>query len=156
MVNMSCPTDEVIEKYALGRASESESIEWEEHLLSCASCVERAEELDAFIAVLAKATADDGSIGDSYEERSEPRARTDELLEIAFLAGDRVTCRAIDRSVHGLGLLSPRRLLPGMSVRVVKEGRITGAVVRNCATDAHSSDLFRVGLCVHGDVRVVA
>jgi len=42
------PTQEVLEKYLMGRLATGESAEVEEHLISCAACVEVARRVDDY------------------------------------------------------------------------------------------------------------
>jgi hypothetical protein len=49
------PTDEVLERFALGRLDEPEMGEFEEHLLTCAGCQDQLDEATEYVAVLRQA-----------------------------------------------------------------------------------------------------
>lgn len=49
------PTDDTIEDYALGRLSENESAQFEEHILMCPQCQDALRLKDAFLADLRSA-----------------------------------------------------------------------------------------------------
>jgi anti-sigma factor RsiW len=48
----SCPDDDLLEKYALGRLDEPGAAPIEEHLLICERCQDRLKELDDFVTAL--------------------------------------------------------------------------------------------------------
>lgn len=51
----SHPTDEILEQYSMCRLSEAEATTLEEHLLTCAACQERQQEMDDYIRAMRQA-----------------------------------------------------------------------------------------------------
>jgi len=84
-VGISHQADEHLEVYALGRLGEPLLAEVEEHLLVCASCQERVDDLEAFALAMRRAAADEPS-GPSVSSWFSDRFRSSNW-KLASLAG---------------------------------------------------------------------
>lgn len=88
----------------------------------------------------------------STQKRSEPRFSTEgegTLQELHPLSLDRHKVRIVDVSKNGLGILSPKAILPGTIVQLRIKDLIELAYVRYCVAMANEG--FRVGLRLNSE-----
>ena len=137
-----------LELYLRGRLETERLSATERHLAGCKICQLQlsnslGQRLALQIAVLPHT--------DATQKRSEPRFDTNgegTLHELHPLSLDRHKVRIVNVSKNGLGVVSPKALLPGTIVQLRINDIVELANVRYCAA---SDEGFRVGLRLHGE-----
>ena len=137
-----------LELYLRGRLESERLASTETHLLECKICrLQLSNCLGQRLAVQIVA----GPHTDTTQKRSEPRFDTDgegTLQEIHPLLMERRKVRIVNVSKNGLGLVSPKAILPGTIVQLRIKDIVELANVRYCSASAEG---FRVGLRLHGE-----
>ena len=129
--------------YILGRLSVAEVKTLEDHAFQCLECKDRLGAIAQIVARIVTLQRDyRGS-----DNRSEPRIRASDagfVRSFSPLLPDRWPVQIIDVSKHGLGLLVPVRLSPGVLVQVqISEMFLLGEVVYSKQIGEHE---FRTGI----------
>ena len=93
-----------------------------------------------------------GTKSDAAQKRCEPRFNTDgegTIQELHPLSLDRHRVKIVNVSKNGLGLVSPKAMLPGTIVQLRIGDTVVLGNVRYCS--APDDDNFRIGLRLHGE-----
>ena len=137
-----------LELYLRGQLESERLSATERHLLECKICrLQLSNCLGQRVAVQIAT----GPRADTTQKRSEPRFDTDgegTLQEIHPLSLDRRRVRIVNVSKNGLGLVSPKAILPGTIVQLRIKDIVELANVRYCSA---SDEGFRIGLRLHGE-----
>lgn len=140
--------DNDLELYLRGQLESGRLAATERHLLDCKICqLQLSSCLGQSLAIQIVA----GSHTDTTQKRSEPRFDTNgegTLQEIHPLSLDRRKVRIVNVSKNGLGLVSPKAILPGTIVQLRINDIVELANVRYCSA---SDEGFRIGLRLHGE-----
>ena len=138
-----------LELYLRGQLESERLWSTEQHLLMCEICrlqlsICLGQRLALQIVV--------GPTTDTSQKRSEPRFDTKgdgTLQELHPLSLERHKVKIVNVSKNGLGLVSPRALLPGTIVQLRIKDIVELANVRYCSA---SDEGFRIGLRLHGEL----
>ena len=137
-----------LELYLRGRVEAERVSSIEQHLLECNICrLQLSSSLGQRLAIQMIS----GPKGDSTQKRSEPRFDTKgegTLQEIHPLSFARYNVKIVNVSKNGLGLVSPKAILPGTIVQLRIKDIVELANVRYCSA---SEEGFRIGLRLHGE-----
>lgn len=137
-----------LELYLRGRLEPERTSSLEQHLLECDTCQECLSVCLGHQIVLHRLQGK----SEQAQTRSEPRFSAEGeviLQEIHPLSLDRQKVMIVNISKNGLGILSPRAILPGTVVQLRIENHVALANVRFCS--ALSDDGFRLGLRLHDE-----
>jgi len=137
-----------LELYLRGRLESEHISSVEQHLLECDAC---RECLSGCLGHRAALHLLQGK-PESAQKRSEPRfgAEGEAILqEIHPLSLDRQKVMIVNISKNGLGILSPKAILPGTVVQLRIKGIVELGTVRYCSTSGDHG--FRVGLRLHDE-----
>lgn len=140
--------EEDLELYLCGRLESERTSSVEQHLMECDTCRECLSVCLGHQLVLHVLQGK----SESAQKRSEPRfsAQGEAILrEIHPLSLDRLKVEIVNISKNGLGILSPKAILPGTMVQLRIEDRVEFGHVRYCS--APGDDGFRVGLRLHDE-----
>jgi len=121
----------------------------ESHLLECDSCKRLLS--DCIGCRLALGVIREAA-SDPAHKRSEPRFGTEgeaTLQELHPISFDRQTVKIVNVSKNGLGISSPKAILPGTIVQLRIKGTVELGNVRYCL--ALEGGGFRIGLRLHGE-----
>lgn len=138
-----------IELYARGRLEPGHASTIEAHLLACKIC------RDSLSDSLGQSLALDVISGENSQaahERAEPRFSTEgeaTVQELHPLSLDRHKVKIANVSKNGLGIVSPKAILPGTIVQLRIKNTVELANVRYCS--AKDNDGFRIGLRLNGE-----
>jgi len=89
---------------------------------------------------------------ETIQQRSEPCFNSDGeaiLQELHPLSLDRHKVKVVNASMNGLGIISPKAILPGTIVQLRIKETVELGNVRYCS--APGDDGFRIGLRLHGE-----
>jgi len=138
-----------LELYARGRLEPELIPVIESHLRGCEICRETMGE-GLKLGLALRLTQGTNVSGD--QKRAEPRFSTDgeaTLQELHPLSTERHKVKIVNVSKNGLGISSPKAIMPGTVVQLrIKDGVELGNV-RYCS--ASGSDTFRIGLQLHSE-----
>ena len=121
----------------------------ERHLLECKTC---QAELSDCSRKQAKLLSIQGAHSSSTQRRSEERFRSEGeaiLQEIHPLALERHKVKVVDVSRNGIGIISPKSILPGTIVRLRIKDIVELGNVRYCSP--LDNQKFRIGLRLNGE-----
>lgn len=137
-----------LELYLRGKLESERRPPAEQHLLECKICrLHLSNCLGQRLAIQIIV----GPHTDAIQKRSEPRFDTSgegTLQELHPLSLDRHKVRILNVSKNGLGLVSPKALLPGTIVQLRIKDIVELGNVRYCSA---SGEGFRIGLRLHGE-----
>jgi hypothetical protein len=136
-----------LELYLRGRLELERTSSVEQHLLECNIC---REFLSVCLGQQVAIHLLQGTKSESAHKRSEPRFSAEGeaiLQEIHPLSLDRQKVLIVNISKNGLGILSPKPILPGTLVQLRIKDHVELGNVRYCS--APGDDGFRVGLRLH-------
>jgi len=137
-----------LELYLRGQLESGRLAGTERHLLDCRICrLQLANCLGQHLAIQIAA----GPRTDTTQKRSEPRFDTNgegTLQELHPLSVERCKVRIVNVSKNGLGLVSPKAILPGTIVQLRINDIVELGNVRYCSA---SDEGFRIGLRLHGE-----
>ena len=137
-----------LELYLCGRLESERTSSVEQHLLECNACRECMSACLGLQIVLHRLPGK----SESAQKRSEPRFSAEgeaTLQEIHPLSLDREKVMIVNISKNGLGILSPKAILPGTVVQLRINNHVELANVRYCS--ALGGDCFRLGLRLHDE-----
>jgi predicted anti-sigma-YlaC factor YlaD len=137
-----------LELYLRGRLESERAMSVEQHLLECDTCREGLSVCLGHQIVLHRLQGK----SESPQKRSEPRfiAEGEAILqEIHPLSLDRQKVQIVNISKNGLGILSPKAILPGTVVQLRIKNHVELGNVRYCS--ALREDGFRLGLRLHDE-----
>jgi hypothetical protein len=141
--------EDALELFARGRLEPGHTSTVESHLLECKMCRDSlADSLGRSLAL----HLTQGTKSEATHERSEPRFSTEgeaTLQELHPLSLDRHKVKIANVSKNGLGIVSPKAILPGTIVQLRIQDTVELGNVRYCA--ASDTDGFRIGLRLHGE-----
>lgn len=143
--NGGCPSEEAIDRYALPTSSCSELAEIEAHILFCQECQLRVEDSIDFVQALHLGLMTLPAESGGIEKRREARTVVQQVVEFATDEGRRTVGAAVDRSPHGLGIVSPQRLEVGSQIKILLEGVQLVASVQHCMPALGAKE-YRVGV----------
>lgn len=137
-----------LELYLRGQLESERLSSAERHLLECKICqLQLSNSLGQRVAVQMVSRPK----ADLTQKRSEPRFDTKgegTLQELHPLSLERRRVKIVNVSKNGLGLISPRAILPGTIVQLRIKDIVELANVRYCSA---SDEGFRIGLRLHGE-----
>ena len=137
-----------LELYLRGQLDSERLSATERHLIECKIC--RLNLSDCLGQRLALQVVL-GPQTDTTQKRSEPRFETNgegTFQELHPLSLERHKVRIVNVSKNGLGLVSPKAILPGTIVQLRINDIVELANVRYCSA---SDEGFRIGLRLHGE-----
>ena len=137
-----------LELYLRGRLESGSILSVEQHLLECDTCRECLSVCPGHQVALRSFQGK----SESAQKRSEPRFSAEGeaiLQELHPLSLDRQKVMIVNISKHGLGILSPKAILPGTMVQLRIKDRVELGNVRYCS--APGDDGFRLGLRRHDE-----
>ena len=137
-----------LELYVRGRLKAECTLSLEQHLPECDTCRERLSVCLGHQVALHFLHQK----SESAQKRSEPRfgAKGEAILqELHPLSLDRQKVMIVNISKNGLGILSPKAILPGTLVQLRIKDRVELGDVRYCS--APGNDGFRLGLRLHDE-----
>jgi anti-sigma factor RsiW len=133
-----------LELYLLGRLETERTSSVESHLLECKICREHfSDSAGKRLALQSMQVAK----SEKEYERSELRFDTEgeaTLQELHPLSLDRQKVKIVNVSKHGLGILSPKAIVPGTIVQLRIKDTVELGNVRYCAVFADKG--FQIGL----------
>jgi hypothetical protein len=141
--------EDELELYLCGRLEPERTSSVERHLLECNSC---RECLSVCLGQQGTLHLLQGTKAESAQKRSEPRFSAEGeaiLQEIHPLSLDRQKVMIVNISKNGLGILSPKAILPGTVVQLRIKDSVELGNLRYCS--ARGDDGFRVGLRRHDE-----
>jgi hypothetical protein len=137
-----------LELYAQGRLEPKYFPVVENHLLACETCQNALADClwQGLALQLIRGTRETGT-----QRRAEPRFSTDReatVQELHPLSTERHKVRIVNVSKSGIGILSPKAILPGTIVQLRIKETVELGNVRYCTA---SGDAFQIGLRLHGE-----
>ena len=138
-----------LELYLRGQIESERVSNIERHLLECIYCGKR---LSDCIGQRAARRLLQGTKSERVQKRSEERFSTEgeaTLQELHPLSLDRQKVKIVNVSKNGLGLVSPKAILPGTIVQIRIKDTVELGNVRYCT--ALDQDSFRIGLRLNGE-----
>ena len=143
--NGDCPSEEAIDRYVVSISSCAELAQIEAHILFCQECQLRVEDSIDFVQALHLGLMTLPAESGYIEQRREARTFVQQVVEFATDEGRRTVGAAVDRSPHGLGIVSPEKLEVGAQIKILLEGVQLVASVRHCMPGL-GAEAYRVGI----------